>query len=70
MMPEPRLFRLLNVPELDIKPKGVTKSRLPLKPTLVRILVMKKKLEKPKIDAGRWIQREDDPRKIMVGKVA
>jgi len=70
MMPEPRFIGLPEMPELDIKPKGVTKSRLSLKPTLVRMIVMKKKLEKPRIDDGRWIQHEDCPKKIMVGKVA
>ena len=31
---------------------------------------MKKKIDKPKVDDGRFIKREDCPRLIMKGKVA
>ena len=55
------------MPERDEKPHGATKSRITLKPALVRVIVMKKKLNKPKIDDSRWIKLEDDPQKYMAG---
>lgn len=43
---EPTKLGLPSMPDNEIKPKGVTKSRLSLKPTLVKLIIMKKKLEK------------------------
>jgi hypothetical protein len=70
MIAEPTKLGLPSMPDNEFKPKGVTKSRLSLKPTLVKLIIMKKKLEKPLIDDGRWIKREDCPKMIMAGKVA
>jgi hypothetical protein len=68
--PEPMKLGLPMMPYLEKKPKNVTKSRLSLKPSLVRLIVMKKKIDKPKVDDGRWIKREDCPKLYHKGTVA
>jgi hypothetical protein len=47
MIAEPTKLGLPSMPDNELKPKGVTKSRLSLKPTLVKLILMKKKLDKP-----------------------
>ena len=44
-IPEPTKLGLPYMPYADPKPKPVTKSRLSLKPSLVKLIVLKKKIE-------------------------